>query len=207
MRSFFRKTNRKKKRFYTKDLLKEYGHLVEIGDYTYGRPTILHWGEKASLKIGKFCSISDKVVIFLGGNHRIDWITTYGFPIFLDDWPEGEGIENGPNFVKGWPYTKGDVIIENDVWIGYSVTIMSGVKIGNGSVIGAGAVVTRDVAPYTIVAGNPARLIKKRFSDDVIEKLLILRWWDWPKEKIRQHIKLLCSSDHEALLDQMDNRD
>jgi len=195
---------KRKKSLFTKDRLKDQKHVVEVGDHTYGHPKVFYWQENATLKIGKFCSIAEDVVIFLGGNHRVDWVTTYGFPVFLDEWPEGAGIENGPGFVKGRPYTKGDVIIENDVWIGYGVTIMSGVKIGNGAVVGARAVVTRDVEPYTIVAGNPARVIRKRFSEEVIGKLLKLSWWNWPEEKIRKHVKLLCSTDYEKLFMQGD---
>lgn len=163
-------------------------NIAEIGDFTYGRPKIFHWGEKAKLKIGKFSSISSDVKIFLGGNHRYDWITTYPFSAreLAEIWPEAIGID-------GHPATKGDVIIGNDVWIGYGAIILSGVKIGDGAVIGASAVVTRNVSPYSIVAGNPAREIKKRFSDDAIKKLLEIKWWDWSDEKIKKNIKILCS--------------
>lgn len=179
-------------KFYTKDLLADYNNIVEVGDFTYGKPKILHWGEKAELKIGKFCSIADEVVIFLGGNHRIDWITTYPFPAIVNDWPEAKDIE-------GHPTTKGNVIIGNDVWIGYGATILSGVTVGDGAVIGARAVVTKDVDPYSIVTGNPARLIRKRFDEKVIDKLLAIKWWNWPIEKIKKNIKLLCSGDIDNL--------
>lgn len=142
--------------FYTKDFLKNFGDLVDIGSYTYGNPRLFHWGEDSKLKIGKFCSIADDVKIFLGGNHRMDWITTYPFSALKEEWPEAKDV-------KGHPATKGDVVIGNDVWIGYGATILSGVKIGNGAVIGAMAVVSKDVEPYSVVVGNPALEVKKDF--------------------------------------------
>jgi acetyltransferase-like isoleucine patch superfamily enzyme len=159
---------------------------VEIDDYTYGNPTVLSWGEGKKLKIGKFCSIAGGVVIFLGGNHRTDWVTTYPFAEFLGQWPESRGIE-------GHPASKGDVVIGNDVWIGSGATIMSGVKIADGAVIAARAVVTKDVEPYAIVAGNPARLIRKRFDDQTIRMLLEIKWWEWSREKIGANVRVLCS--------------
>lgn len=182
--------------FYTKDLLKKEieDGITEIGDYTYGNPKILHWGESAKLRVGKFCSIADEVKIFLGGNHRADWITTYPFPALKEEWPEAQDIE-------GHPATRGDVIIGNDVWIGNGAIILSGVRIGNGAVIGAGAVIRQDVEPYSIVIGNPALEIKKRFKKEKIEKLLELEWWDWPVEKIRENIKTLCSKNLEKIFD------
>lgn len=179
--------------FYTKDLLKEYGDLVDIGDFTYGKPRILHWGEDAQLKIGKFCSIAEGVCIFLGGNHRVDWISTYPFSALLEEW--GSVID-----IVGHPATKGNINIGNDVWIGFGAIIMSGVTIGDGAVIGASAVVTKDVAPYSIVVGNPAKVIKKRFNDEDIEVLLKLQWWNWPPEKIKRSIELLCSENINELI-------
>jgi Bacterial transferase hexapeptide (six repeats) len=122
-----------------------------------------------------------------GGNHRPDFVTTYPFSA-IADWPEAANIE-------GHPATKGDVRIGNDVWIGLGVTILSGVTIGDGAVLAARAVVTGDVPPYAIVAGNPARIIRRRFADDVIAKLLALRWWDWDQERVRRYIPLLMQPD------------
>jgi acetyltransferase-like isoleucine patch superfamily enzyme len=153
-----------------------------IGCFTYGEPNVLDWGE-ANLKIGSFCSISSNVNILLGGNHRTDWVTTFPFSVL---W---EGFQN----IVGHPSTNGDVIIENDVWIGTGVTILSGVTIGNGAVIGAGSIVTKNVDPYAIVAGNPARLIRKRFDDEIINKLLEIKWWEWEKQKIEKNIPLMLS--------------
>lgn len=137
------------------------------------------------LEIGKFCSIGSGASFILAGNqgHNHKWISAYPFDnkIF-------------PNAKNGFR-TKGDTIIGNDVWIGTESIIMPGVKIGDGAVIGTRAVVTKDVEPYTIVGGNPAQVIKKRFSDDEIEKLLEIRWWDWNIEKINDAIPFICSAD------------
>lgn len=176
----------KKFDFYTKDVLKRNDCIV--GEYTYGKPEILEWGENKKLYIGKYCSIASNVKIFLGGNHRIDWITTYPFNIINDDFPNACEI-------KGHPASNGDVVIGNDVWIGYGATILSGVTIGDGAVIGAHTLVSKNIAPYTIVVGNPMMVVKKRFTDDVIDKLLKLKWWNWENKKINENIKILCSND------------
>jgi acetyltransferase-like isoleucine patch superfamily enzyme len=162
----------------------------EVGRYSYGEPKIMHWGEQATLKVGAFCSIAEGVTIFLGGNHRVDWITT--FP-FTDQWPSAKNIE-------GHPHTKGDVIIGHDVWIGANATILSGVKIGTGAVVGAGAVVSKDVPPYTIVAGNPAQPVKRRFDDASIASLLRICWWEWPDEKLNRAMPLLLSGNVAGLV-------
>lgn len=162
----------------------------EVGEYSYGVPRVVFPDGK--LKIGKYCSISWNVTIFLGGNHRVDWIALYPFSPNDPRWPEAEGIENVFS-------SKGDVTIGNDVWIGSDVIIMSGLTIGDGAVVGTGSVVTNDVESFTVVAGNPARVIKKRFSDEVIAKLLEIRWWDWPEAKIRQNLHVLCSDDIDKL--------
>lgn len=179
---------------YTKQIFKDQKNIF-IGEYTYGNPQVFYWGENAKLVIGNFCSIAENVKIFLGGEHRTDWITTYPFSAleFNKIWPEAANI-------KGHPKTKGDVIIGNDVWIGYSAIILSGVTIGDGAVIGAGSVVTKNVPPYTIVAGNPARPIRKRFPQKVINKLLKIKWWFWPIKKIKKHIPLLCSNNIKEIL-------
>lgn len=172
--------------FYTKDIFSDMPY--HIGEYTYGHPTILHWGENVNLYIGKFCSIANDVTIFLGGEHRTDWISTYPFNIINSDFPNARNI-------TGHPKTKGDVSIENDVWIGNGATIMSGVTIGNGAVVGTKAVVTKDVPAYAIVAGNPARIIKYRFDNDTISKLEQIQWWNWPIEKINNEVRNICDSD------------
>lgn len=157
-----------------------------MGEYSYGAPEkIRWWGEAVSLKIGNFCSIADNVEIFLGGNHRTDFVTTYPFASNID-WPQVAGVNTLPE-------TKGAVVIGNDVWIGSHACLLSGVTIGDGAVIGAHAVVSKDVAPYAIVVGNPARVVRKRFAEDVIEELLEIRWWDWPKEQIERMLPLMLS--------------
>lgn len=158
---------------------------LEIGAHTYGRPIIKRYqGDYGRVIIGKFCSIAEEVRIFVGGNHRVDWISTYPFRIKFD---------LPGKYQDGQPASRGDVIIGHNVWIGYGATILSGVRVGSGVVIGARSVVTRSVPPYTIVAGNPARIIRQRFPDQIVEALLKIAWWEWPEEKIKANIDLLCS--------------
>jgi len=172
---------------YTKDVL---GDRYKIGDHTYGKPRVMSWGEGTSLRIGKYCSIGTNVTIFLGSEHRIDWVSTYPFP-FL--WEEARSI-------PGHPSTKGDVVIGNDVWIGFGTTILSGVTIGDGASIGACSVVTRDIPPYAIVAGNPSQVIRYRFGEEAIQKLLKIKWWDWPEKKVGENIHLICSNSIDAFI-------
>jgi len=163
--------------------------LYDVGRGTYGEPTVMHWGEKATLKVGAYCSIADGVKIYLGGNHRVDWITTYPFSVFRESAKQ----------IPGHPSTKGDVIIGHDVWIGDDAKILSGVSIGNGAVIGASAVVSSDVAPYSIVAGNPARQIKMRFTEAEILILEALEWWSWNEEKLDAAMPYLLQDDVAAI--------
>ena len=161
---------------------------MTVGEHTYGHQHIAlkRWPESTSdLRIGKYCSIAQDVIVFLGGEHRPDWITTYPFSAIR---PQFGGI-------KGHPSTKGDVIIGNDVWIGQGAVIMSGVTIGDGAVIGAYSVVRGAVGPYEIWRGNPARLLRRRFPPDAILELLKMKWWDWPEDKIIQHVPLLLQKD------------
>lgn len=136
-----------------------------------------------SLIIGKFCSIAcGAKFIFTSANHTLRSLSTYPFPLFFEEW----GLDK-KSVAAAWD-NKGDILVGNDVWIGYEAVIMQGVSIGDGAVIGSRAVVTKDVPPYTIVGGIPARQIRKRFSDEKIARLLELRWWDWPKERIAENI-------------------
>jgi acetyltransferase-like isoleucine patch superfamily enzyme len=171
--------------FYTKDIFKY--HKFKIGEYTYGTPNVLFENNEANLQIGKFCSIAEGVTIFLGGNHRTDWITTYPFNSLADFLPFAEHI-------KGHPVTKGDVIIGNDVWIGRNVTIMSGITIGNGAVIATESIVTKNIGSYEVWGGNPAIFLKKRFDDATINQLENINWWNWDLKKIKDNIDLLCSN-------------
>jgi len=182
---------RKKEPFFTKDFFTDKPY--KIGEFSYGKPNVLEWGEKSSLTIGKFCSFAGDISILLGGNHRTDWVSTY--PFCAIDLFKEETINT-----TGHPATKGNVTIGNDVWVGMGATIMSGVTIGNGAVIAAQSVVTRDVPPYAIVAGNPARIKKYRFDDDTIKKLQKIAWWNWPIEKIRDNVTALCSSNVDELV-------
>lgn len=135
------------------------------------------------LTIGKFCSLACGVrFLFNSANHTMESWSTYPFPLFFEEW--GLDVQN---VTDAWD-NKGDIVVGNDVWIGYEAIIMAGVTIGDGAVIGARAVVTKDVPPYTIVGGSPARPIRKRYSDQIISSLLRLRWWDWPPEKIRENL-------------------
>lgn len=138
------------------------------------------------LIIGKFCSIAcGAKFLFNSANHSLASLSTYPFPIFYEEW--GLNIQN---VAAAWD-NKGDIVIGNDVWIGYEAVVLAGVTIGDGAVIGARAVVTKDVPPYAVVGGVPARLIRRRFPDDTISALLALRWWDWPADKIKPRLSAL----------------
>ncbi len=161
---------------------------MSVGKYSYGRPNINWNNNDAELIIGNFCSIANGVNIYLGGNHRIDWITTYPFGhIHKNIFNKFDGV--------GHPSTKGNVVIGNDVWIGANSTIMSGIKIGDGSVIANNSHIVKDVEPYSIVGGNPAKHIRYRFTQEQIKELLDIQWWFWEDEKINELSQILCNND------------
>ena len=153
------------------------------------------------LIIGKFCSFASGIRIMMGGTqgHNYNWIASYPLDSFDDNF---DGYTNTPPKAHK---SKGNTIIENDVWIGIDALIMPGVQIANGAVIAARAVVTKNIGPYEIWGGNPAKFIKKRFSDDEIQKLLKLKWWDWDINKIKEHLHLLRSYNINELLDKIHN--
>jgi ABC-type polysaccharide/polyol phosphate transport system ATPase subunit/acetyltransferase-like isoleucine patch superfamily enzyme len=162
----------------------EFPSNVHIGDFTYGEPQIYMWTDKYHIYIGKYTFIDTNVKIIVDGNHNINWISSYPFGELI------HGIPKNP----GHPIGKDDIIIGNDVWFGYSAIIMPGVKIGDGAVIGAGSIVTKNVDDYEVVAGNPAKHIRYRFSKEKIDKLKKIKWWDWPIEKIKENVDLLQSN-------------
>lgn len=182
---------------------------IEIGDFTiyhdaardprdFQRNNVLYHypvnGDR--LTIGKFCSIaSGTKFLMTSANHALKSLSTYVFPIFYEEW------DHGMKVTEAWD-KRGDIVIGNDVWIGYEAVILSGVTIGDGAIIGARSVVTKDVAPYTIVGGVPAKPIRRRFSDETAAALLELKWWDWPLEKLSKNIRAIQHGDLEALLSQ-----
>jgi len=168
---------------------------ISIGRFTYGFETlrVLQWNEGAALRIGSFCSIAEGATIFLGGEHRSDWITTFPFGHMFQDELGNVGLE-------GHPATKGDVVIGDDVWIGGQATILSGISIGCGAIVAANSTVTRDVSPYEIVGGNPAKLIRRRFEPEIISLLIELSWWNLPIESIRELAPTLCSNPDTEIL-------
>ena len=172
---------------------------IEVGDYTmyndfvqdpidFEKNNVLyHYPvNQDKLKIGKFCSIAcGAKFLFTSANHTMKSLSTYPFPIFFEEWQL-----DGKDICDAWD-NKGDIVIGNDVWIGYEAVILSGVTIGDGAVIGSRAVVTKDVEPYTIVGGVPAKPIRKRFDEQMIKKLEKIGWWNWDEEQIRQGLSAL----------------
>lgn len=166
----------------------------EIGDYTYGRPLVRIDKTGGRLFIGSYCSIASEVEIIIGGNHRSDWVSTYPFRC-TSIWQDLD--DDISQFIS-----KGDVVIGCDVWIGTGATILSGVSIGHGAIIGARAVVSRNVPPYVVAVGNPARVVRQRFTDDVIDALLEIRWWDRGNDAIAALLPLIQSDDVDGLLNE-----
>ena len=180
---------------------------IQIGDYTIYNDfvhdpreflknnVLYHYPiNKDRLIIGKFCSIAcGAKFLFNSANHKMASLSTYTFPLFFEEW----GLEK-ENVAQAWDQ-KGDIIIGNDVWIGYEAVILSGVTIGDGAVIGCRAVVTKDIPPYTIVGGVPAKPIRKRFDEETIKELQKIKWWDWPEEKIAGKIPAIQAGDLKEL--------
>jgi len=179
------------------------GLEIAIGRYSYGKPRILFAGEAGvSLSIGSFCSFAEGIKIFAGrfGRHRIDMPTTYPIGmLFPEEWRQ-----TGPNPSPKIPSTefreRGNVEIGNDVWVGRDSTILAGVRIGDGAVIGASSLVTKDVGPYEIVGGVPAKHIRSRFEINHIEMLLQLKWWELPDDVLRENMRLFNTNDISAFI-------
>ena len=181
---------------------------IEVGDYTiyndfiadpllFEKNNVLyHYPiHREKLIIGKFCSIAcGTKFLFNCANHTLKSLSTYTFPLFYEEWE----LEKS-NITTAWD-NKGNIVIGNDVWIGYEAVIMAGVHIGDGAIIAARAVVTKDVPPYTIVGGTPAKEIRKRFDAEVIQQLLILKWWNWSTDKIRQCLPYIAEGKMDELL-------
>jgi acetyltransferase-like isoleucine patch superfamily enzyme len=165
---------------------------VSKGRHSYGSPEVVTFsGDATRLELGHYVSIAHGVTFLLGGNHRVDWVTT--FPIRKIFKLPGAGTD-------GHPASKGDIVVGHDVWLGYGAKVLSGVVIGHGAVIGADATVTRSVRPYAIVAGSPAREIRRRFDDQQVERLLRVAWWNWSDDKVAAEVATLCSSNIDEFL-------
>jgi acetyltransferase-like isoleucine patch superfamily enzyme len=168
-----------------------------MGRCSYGDPHIIVFeGDRTSVIIGAFASIAPGVELMLGGNHRTDWVSTFPLRARL-------GLPGA--FGDGHPATKGDIVIGNYVWIGQGARILSGIHIGDGAVVAAHAVVTQNVRDYAIVGGNPAREIRRRFTDDEITALKRISWWDWPMDDIVAAVSLLNDTDVTHFIDRFDH--
>lgn len=177
--------------------------LVEVGEYSYyddpvaperflEKNVLYHYGPEM-LRIGKYCALGEGTTFVMNGaNHRMDGPSTFPFPIMGGDWAEYF------NLITGLP-GRGDTVVGNDVWFGYGATVMPGVRIGDGAIVAAKAVVVEDVPAYGIVGGNPAKLIRKRFGDDEIARLLSVAWWDWAPEKVGRNIPAIMAGSIEEL--------
>lgn len=164
--------------------------LIVKGNFTYGNPKVVFDSVDYKVKIGKYCSIGKKVTFILSGAHKTDFISTFPLSVFLKNAGASSII-----------YHKGDINVGNDVWIGYGAIIMPGITIGDGAIIGAMSVVTKNVNPYEIVAGNPARVIRTRFNEKEIERLLKIKWWNWDTKTVSENAKVIASSNIQKLSD------
>ncbi|HBF81119.1 MAG TPA: acetyltransferase [Streptomyces sp.] len=177
--------------------------LIEVGDYSYyddpehatefeARNVLYHYGPER-LVIGRYCALATGVRFLMNGaNHRMDGPSTFPFPMLGGAWADHADL------LSGLP-VRGDTVVGHDVWLGNGATVMPGVRIGNGAIVAAGSVVTRDVPDYGVVGGDPARLIRVRYDDADVARLLALAWWDWPAEHLTAHVRTLMAGDLDAL--------
>jgi acetyltransferase-like isoleucine patch superfamily enzyme len=167
-----------------------------FGIGTYGDLKVHDWHEGTTLRVGAYTSIAGNVEVYLGGHHRIDWLSCYPFPAKVEE----------VAYITDFGGSNGDVVIGNDCWISSHAKILSGITIGDGAVVAAGALVTKDVAPYSIVGGNPAKFIRWRFDEPVRQVLEQSAWWYWPETEVRSVAHLLCSSDIEPFVEYLKQR-
>ena len=186
---------------------------VEIGKYTYGiTDDNIIWDSEAcgynsekkqpKLIVGNYCSVGVNSKFFLGGNHRHDWVTTYPFQV---KYLHNNTFDTLKDDIDGYPLSNGDIIIGNDVWFGENVTVMSGIKIGDGAVIGTNSTVVKNVEPYNIVGGHPAKHIKYRFNDEIVKKLLNIKWWNVDESKLNLLLPYMCNNDIDIFFKQYYN--
>ncbi|HEX3517850.1 MAG TPA: CatB-related O-acetyltransferase, partial [Solirubrobacteraceae bacterium] len=165
---------------------------LSMGRCSYGDPLVATFpGDTAHVRVGAFCSIGPDVILMDGGDHRVDWVSTFPFRAYLD-------LPGA--YADGHPRSRGDIEIGNDVWIGRGARVRSGVRVGDGAVIGAYSVVTRDVRPYAVVVGAPAREVRRRFSDEQVAALQQIAWWEWSMEAIERSVGSLCTDEVDAFI-------
>lgn len=171
------------------------GTLV-MGNMSYYAPNVVKYkGDTGRVIIGNFASVAPDADFYVGGLHRVEWVSLYGLRAML---------ELPGAYEDGFTHGRGDIVVGSDTWITNGCTVMSGVTIGDGAVVGTKAVVAKDVRPYAIVVGNPAKEIGRRFSDEQVEALLRIRWWDWPTELVKERVDALSSPDVDAFIASFD---
>ncbi|MDY7559184.1 CatB-related O-acetyltransferase [Pseudomonas sp. 10B1] len=167
-----------------------------FGVGTYGIPEVIKFGHDAVLKVGAYTSIATGVKILLGGEHHTDWVSTYPFPAMISE----------VNDILDFSTSKGDVVIGSDCWICTDAMILSGVTVGHGAIVAAGAIVNRDIAPFSVVGGNPCKFIRWRFDEETRATLLQSAWWDWPIEEVKAMARTLCSADIDGFVRYINER-
>jgi acetyltransferase-like isoleucine patch superfamily enzyme len=171
------------------------GTLV-MGNMSYYAPNVIKFkGDTGRVIIGNFASVAPDADFYVGGLHRVEWVSLYGLRAML---------ELPGAYEDGFTHGRGDIVVGSDTWVTNGCTVMSGVTIGDGAVVGTKAVVAKDVRPYAIVVGNPAKEIGRRFSDEQVEALLRIKWWDWPTELVKERVDALSSPDIDAFIAQFD---